>query len=154
GTTRTQAQDRRLCPTITGRWGLCRDRHKGWKLAPDTPGTSGGQSMSRTLLKTAFLAAAITPLFAGAAFAADPGIRAAALGDTSYPYTPVYNGVPYNGVYGNYNFATNYPAIQASLYPCPKPDVPLEVGRTIITNPALAPHEMLYCHKYRALYPP
>src|SRR5205823_14296593 len=46
------------------------------------------------------------------------------------------------------------PQIQSSLYPCPVPYVPREVGYTIITNQALAPHEMLYAHQYRALYPP
>ena len=47
-----------------------------------------------------------------------------------------------------------YPAINSSLYPCPRPDVPYEVGQTIITNQAFYPHEMLYCHRYKALYPP
>lgn len=47
-----------------------------------------------------------------------------------------------------------YPALKSSLYPCPKPDVPVEVGQTIITNQAFYPHEMLYPHCYRALYPP
>jgi hypothetical protein len=46
------------------------------------------------------------------------------------------------------------PQINSSLYPCPVPYVPREVGSTIITNQALAPHEMLYAHKYRAIYPP
>jgi hypothetical protein len=47
-----------------------------------------------------------------------------------------------------------YPAINSSLYPCPRPDVPYEVGQTIITNQAFYPHEMLYAHRYKALYPP
>jgi hypothetical protein len=47
-----------------------------------------------------------------------------------------------------------HPAINSSLYPCPRPDVPYEVGATLITNQAFYPHEMLYCHQYRALYPP
>jgi hypothetical protein len=47
-----------------------------------------------------------------------------------------------------------YPAINSSLYPCPRPDVPYEVGQTIITNQAFYPHEMLYAHRYRAIYPP
>lgn len=46
------------------------------------------------------------------------------------------------------------PQIQSSLYPSPVPYVPREVGWTVITNQALAPHEMLYVHEYRALYPP
>ena len=46
------------------------------------------------------------------------------------------------------------PQIQSSLYPCPVAYVPREVGWTVITNQAFAPHEMLYAHQYRALYPP
>jgi hypothetical protein len=47
-----------------------------------------------------------------------------------------------------------YPQLDASLYPCPRQDIPAEVGGTLITNAALYPHEMLYEHKYKALYPP
>jgi hypothetical protein len=47
-----------------------------------------------------------------------------------------------------------YPQLNSSLYPCPKQSVPVEVGQTFITNQAFYPHEMLYAHQYRALYPP
>jgi len=47
-----------------------------------------------------------------------------------------------------------YPQLDASLYPCPRPDIPAEVGGTMITNAAFYPHEMLYAHKYKAMYPP
>ena len=47
-----------------------------------------------------------------------------------------------------------YPTINSSLYPCPRPDIPYEVGQTYITNQAFYPHEMLYAHRYRAIYPP
>jgi hypothetical protein len=47
-----------------------------------------------------------------------------------------------------------YPPLNSSLYPCPRPDVPYEVGQTLITNQAFYPHEMLYAHRYRAIYPP
>jgi hypothetical protein len=47
-----------------------------------------------------------------------------------------------------------YPQINSALYPCPRPDVPWEVGQTVITNQAFYPHEMLYCHRYKAIYPP
>ena len=46
------------------------------------------------------------------------------------------------------------PQYNSSLYPCPVPYVPREVGWTVITNQAFAPHEMLYAHEYRALYGP
>lgn len=47
-----------------------------------------------------------------------------------------------------------YPQTNASLYPSPQPNVPYQVGGTAITNQALAPHEFLYPHTYRAVYPP
>lgn len=47
-----------------------------------------------------------------------------------------------------------YPQLNSSLYPCPRPDIPQEVGSTLITNQAFYPHEMLYAHQYRAIYPP
>jgi len=42
----------------------------------------------------------------------------------------------------------------AALYPCPRPGIPAYTGGTIITHPALDPHEMLYGHTYKTLYPP
>ncbi len=47
-----------------------------------------------------------------------------------------------------------YARLNAPLYPSPLQNIPHQVGGTLITNPALAPHEMLYEHEYRALYPP
>lgn len=47
-----------------------------------------------------------------------------------------------------------YPQINAPLYPCPVQRVPIQTGATVITNQALAPHEMLYPHEYRAMYGP
>ncbi len=44
--------------------------------------------------------------------------------------------------------------LNAPLYPAPVQNIPHQVGGVVITNPALAPHEMLYEHEYRALYPP
>ena len=47
-----------------------------------------------------------------------------------------------------------YPQMHAPLYPSPVPNVPTYVGGTTITNQAFAPHEMLYPHQYKSLYPP
>jgi hypothetical protein len=47
-----------------------------------------------------------------------------------------------------------YVRLGAPLYPSPRPNIPIWVGSTMITNQALAPHEMLYPHTYRAIYPP
>ena len=44
--------------------------------------------------------------------------------------------------------------MHAPLYPCPVPNVPTYVGGTTYTNQAFAPHEMLYPHEYKSLYPP
>jgi hypothetical protein len=47
-----------------------------------------------------------------------------------------------------------YVRLGAPMYPCPRPNIPIWAGSTVITNQALAPHEMLYPHTYRAMYPP
>jgi hypothetical protein len=47
-----------------------------------------------------------------------------------------------------------YVHLGASMYPSPQPHVPIWTGATFVPTPALAPHEMLYPHTYRALYPP
>ncbi|MCA9060310.1 MAG: hypothetical protein KDA85_17495 [Planctomycetaceae bacterium] len=47
-----------------------------------------------------------------------------------------------------------YPQTGAALYPSPVPGVPQQVGGSAIVNQAFHPHEMLYAHRYRAMYPP
>jgi hypothetical protein len=47
-----------------------------------------------------------------------------------------------------------YVRLGAPLYPSPRPNIPIWTGSTMITNQAFAPHEMLYPHTYRAMYPP
>ncbi|MEM1063045.1 MAG: hypothetical protein AAGJ97_12025, partial [Planctomycetota bacterium] len=47
-----------------------------------------------------------------------------------------------------------YVYLNAPLNPTPRADVPVQMGGTYITNQAFAPHEMLYAHDYKALYPP
>jgi hypothetical protein len=47
-----------------------------------------------------------------------------------------------------------YVHLGAAMYPAPQPHVPVWTGMTFVPTPALAPHEMLYPHTYRALYPP
>lgn len=47
-----------------------------------------------------------------------------------------------------------YPQTGAALYPSPQPNIPYWTGGSVISSPAFAPHEMLYPHTYRALYPP
>lgn len=47
-----------------------------------------------------------------------------------------------------------YVRLGGAMYPTPRPNIPIWTGSAVITNQALAPHEMLYPHTYRALYPP
>ena len=55
---------------------------------------------------------------------------------------------------GTYVPGGQYPQLNAPLYPSPVQYTPPWNGGTIITNQALAPHEMLYPHTYHAMYPP
>jgi hypothetical protein len=47
-----------------------------------------------------------------------------------------------------------YPRLGAPLYPAPVQYTPSWNGGAVITNQAFAPHEMLYPHRYHAMYPP
>ncbi len=68
----------------------------------------------------------------------------------SAPSGPVYSGYaqmsPQQG--------GSYPQTGAALYPAPRPGIPHQVGGIAIENPAFHPHEMLYAHQYKAMYPP
>jgi hypothetical protein len=89
------------------------------------------------------------------AFAGDPGQF---MGYYAYPQPILHGavGVQHGAGHGHPVPAPppRYPQLDAALYPAPQPGIPTYTGGTIITNPALAPHEMLYPHAYRALYPP
>jgi hypothetical protein len=100
--------------------------------------------MPRTLFRAAVVtvlasAAAISP-----AFAQNP--------IQQVPPVPVLGGPAQ--LPPTYLYQPGYAYLNAPLYPSPQPHVPPEVGSTVITNQALSPHEMLYRHEYRALYPP
>lgn len=71
----------------------------------------------------------------------------------SVPTFPVANSVP-QGQQMPAPAVGLYPQTNAPLYPSAQPNVPYQVGGTIITNQAFAPHEMLYPHDYRAMYGP
>lgn len=62
----------------------------------------------------------------------------------------VYQTPPPAVVYG----APGIARVDGAMYPSPQPGIPAYVGQTMITNPALDPHEMLYAHSYRGLYGP
>jgi hypothetical protein len=103
--------------------------------------------------------------------AAKPGASQGPVNQTNYDYPPQYHvnyhlsGVtthiahPVTAPYWLPPDAANvtptgYPFTNAPLYPTPLPNIPYQVGATVLTNQALYPHEMLYAHTYRALYPP
>ncbi|MAT16850.1 MAG: hypothetical protein CMJ46_16445 [Planctomyces sp.] len=73
---------------------------------------------------------------------------------------PVPNPIPHgiggtpHQMGGYFTSADGYPYLNAPLYPSPSPFTPAEVGTAVITNQAFDPHEMLYPHRYRALYGP
>ena len=72
---------------------------------------------------------------------------------------PVRNAAPNAAAAPNrgaqaHRVSPGYPYLNAPLYTSPVQNVPYQVGGTLITNQAFAPHEMLYPHTYRAIYPP
>lgn len=109
--------------------------------------------LSRLAAVIAILVAPICSL----AHAQDPGqYQGYYASPNPLPVGPVHGGM--SNAWGSMGPSVPGPGPQgfldAPLYPCPKPDVPREVGGTLITNPAFDPHEMLYAHQYRALYGP
>jgi hypothetical protein len=68
---------------------------------------------------------------------------------THYDHVP-----PHPAAYDHSPQRPHYPYLHASMYPSPQPWVPAQVGGTVVTNQAFAPHEMLYPHSYRAMYGP
>jgi len=61
---------------------------------------------------------------------------------------------PRQGMHGPTVAKGQYPQMGAPLYPTPSQDIPVQVGGTMYTNQAFAPHEMMHEHEYRGLYPP
>lgn len=103
--------------------------------------TSGGQQDQKSVR---------TPV----ATVANPGVRPTGMRQETAP-APVPDSVVSAGpVYSSQAGPAGYPQTGAALYPAPLPGIPHQVGGTVIMNPALQPHEMLYGHQYRALYPP
>ncbi|HWL09802.1 MAG TPA: hypothetical protein VNQ76_15450 [Planctomicrobium sp.] len=66
-------------------------------------------------------------------------------------HSQVYSPAATPGVYPP---GGQYPQLHAPLYPSPVQNPSTWQSGTIITNQAFAPHEMLYPHTYRAMYPP
>lgn len=74
-------------------------------------------------------------------------------GPAAAPAPVAVHGEAYSA--GGAGYGTGqYPVLNAPLYPSPVQHVPGYAGGAIITNQALAPHEMLYPHAYHAMYPP
>jgi hypothetical protein len=97
-------------------------------------------------LSRLFVAAAMLVAGAASATAGEPAYGG------SYPARPGYAGA--GGASGVAPGRTAYPVLGAPLYPSPVQYTPPWTGGTVITNQALAPHEMLYPHRYHAMYGP
>ncbi|MDA0284228.1 MAG: hypothetical protein O3B13_08485 [Planctomycetota bacterium] len=98
----------------------------------------------------------LTPIAAQSGFPLPPaptpqGVRVgqAVTRNASHPtwHLPGRNASPQPAIKG-------YPHFSGPLYPSPRQDIPAQVGGTMITNQAFAPHEMLYPHQYRSMYGP
>ncbi|MCA9087348.1 MAG: hypothetical protein KDA90_01805 [Planctomycetaceae bacterium] len=75
----------------------------------------------------------------------------------AYSNAPQVQAVGHQQVYQQPYVAPSYgayPQLSAPLYPAPVQNTPAYAGRTLITNQAFAPHEMLYPHDYHAMYGP
>jgi len=72
------------------------------------------------------------------------------------PAGPAYVGsAPMSFQNGSYpQNGGGYPQTGAALYPAPQPGIPQYIGGIAIENQAFHPHEMLYAHQYKAMYPP
>ena len=101
--------------------------------------------MPPTLLRAAALTVLASAAIMSSARAQDP---------TSAPPAPMPIVGGQAQMPPNYLYQPGYVYLNAPLYPSPQPYVPQEVGSSVITNQALAPHEMLYPHRYHAMYPP
>lgn len=102
------------------------------------------------LFRRSLVAAALTLSVATAAFAGPP----APLQQTSgHAYGGPVAGGPGTAPPGAQR-GDHYPVLNAPLYPSPVQYTPPWTGGTVITNQALAPHEMLYPHRYHAMYGP
>jgi hypothetical protein len=102
--------------------------------------------MPRTLIR-----AAVVTVLASAAAISSASAQDQAL-PINQPPVPVLGGP--QALPPTYLQQPGYVYLNAPLYPSPQPFVPQEVGSTVITNQAFSPHEMLYSHRYHAMYPP
>jgi hypothetical protein len=105
--------------------------------------------MPRTLLRAAVVTVLASAAAISSAFAQNPMPQSNGMPQAPMPILGGQAQLP-----PNYLYQPGYAFVNAPLYPCPQPFVPQEVGSTVITNQALAPHEMLYSHRYHAMYPP
>ena len=105
--------------------------------------------MPRTLIGAAVVTVLASAAAISSAFAQGPTLPNYPV---NQPPAPVVGGPA--ALPPTYLQQPGYVYLNAPLYPSPQPFVPPEVGSSVITNQALSPHEMLYRHKYHAMYPP
>ncbi|MEZ6045207.1 MAG: hypothetical protein R3C11_06415 [Planctomycetaceae bacterium] len=116
--------------------------------------------MPRLELKLAMLAGMILSFWSNASQGADPVVYRPSqpvpishMRTASQPIPHRIEAAP-TQMGGQYTAMDGYPYLNAPLYPAPSPYPSARVGTTVITNQAFDPHEMLYAHRYRALYGP
>lgn len=105
--------------------------------------------MPRTLIRAAVVTVLASAAAISSAKAQDQALPAI---PATQPPVPVVAGPQTLPL--TYLQQPGYVYLNAPLYPSPQPFVPQEVGSTVITNQAFSPHEMLYSHRYHAMYPP
>lgn len=103
------------------------------------------------LFRRSLVAAALMLSVATAASAGPPALLQQTSGHT---YGGPVAGGPGAAPPAGVQRGNTYPVLNAPLYPSPVQYTPPWTGGTVITNQALAPHEMLYPHRYHAMYGP
>lgn len=141
--------------SASGWWdGQVRSFQKRWGLAPAASKRTSGSARSSTGVQTAdyVRTAGRTPVQTAAHWAYGP--NRGPYGPPSSPQVVAAPSRPQPSDPSTAGLAPGVAQLQAPLYPTPRPDIPYQVGGTVITNQAFSPHELLYPHEYRALYPP
>lgn len=69
-------------------------------------------------------------------------VHTVGFGNGGHHLPSIHNNVPMGG------------GSSAALYPSPRGGIPQQVGGSAIVHPAFHPHEMMYPHKYKAMYGP
>jgi len=137
--------------TMLSALGAAGAAHAQNELGPELPSPSASPVESPSFGVPGEVPAVIDPGYDAGALA-QPQTQARLAAQQTIPSVgATVGGVP---GYASPGQQSGYVRLNAPMYPCPRPNIPIWTGSTMITNQAFAPHEMLYPHKYRAMYPP